>query len=182
MITGGPGTGKTSVILRLEAAGYFCFHEIIRTMTLQAKEEGSLVNRVSNPLAFVSDPMEFNRRLLEGRTRQYEQAKHRSEAVIFYDRGIPDVLAYMDYFGQGYGEEFTRACRQYRYDGVIMIPPWESIYISDNERLESFKEATEIHWHLETTYSGLGYHPLYIPEGSVEQRTVVIEEFVNLLL
>ncbi len=182
VITGGPGTGKTSVIRQLEAAGYFCFHEIIRTMTFAAKKVGQKDTMVSNPLAFVNDPLAFNRRLLEGRTRQYEQAAHRSEAVVFFDRGIPDVLAYMDYFGQDYGAAFTKASREFRYDAVIVIPPWESIYISDNERLESFEEATEIHRYLEATYLGLGYQPLYIPEGSVEKRTLVIEEFVNRLL
>lgn len=182
VITGGPGTGKTSVIRHLEVAGYFCFHEIIRTMTQQAKKQGNPKYMLSNPLAFVTDPMEFNLQLLEGRIRQYTQAKDRNEPVVFFDRGIPDVLAYMNYFGQEYGEEFTRASRKYRYDAVIVIPPWESIYISDNERMESFQEATDIHSHLEDTYKNLGYHPLFIPEGSVSERTRVIEGYLNTIL
>jgi predicted ATPase len=151
-------------------------------MTFEAKKEGRQDTMVTNPLTFVNNPMEFNRRLLEGRTRQYEQAAHRGEGVVFFDRGIPDVLAYMDYFGQEYGAAFTKASREFRYDAVIVIPPWQSIYISDNERLESFEEATEIHGYLEATYLGLGYQPLYIPQGSVEKRTLVIKEFVNRLL
>jgi predicted ATPase len=148
-------------------------------MTLQAKKLGSPEQMVSNPLAFVTDPLEFNRLLLDGRIQQFTESQDRNDAVVFFDRGIPDVLAYMNYFGQAYGMEFTEAARRHRYDAVIVIPPWESIYISDNERLESFQEATEIHTHLEETYQNLGYRHLLIPEGSVAERTGIIEKYIN---
>ncbi|NJB70180.1 putative ATPase [Saonia flava] len=174
VITGGPGTGKTSVVNKLEHAGHYCFHEIIRSMTLKAKEEGNPNTFVSNPLAFVSDPFEFNRQLLAGRLEQYKKASEINKETIFYDRALPDVLAYMDYFEQEYGNDFIDICTSHRYDKVFLLPPWEDIYISDNERLENFEEATLIHDQLENTYQNLGYNVIEVPTGAVSERVQFI--------
>lgn len=176
VITGGPGTGKTSVIKQLEQSGYHCFHEIIRSMTLKAKEEENSETFVSNPLAFVSDPLEFNKKLLLGRLEQHKEGNNTKQEIIFYDRGIPDVLAYMDYFKQEYKEDFKSICINNRYDHIFILPPWKEIYISDNERLENFEEAVQIDKHLEQTYKSLGYNTTIVPIGSVADRTQFILE------
>src|SRR5690606_26813955 len=96
------------------------------------------------------------------------------ETLVFFDRGIPDVLAYMDFFGQAYGSEFRRACEGNRYDRVFLLHPWEEIYISDNERLESFDEAVQIHDYLLSAYRNFGYKPISVPEGPVADRAAHI--------
>ena len=170
VITGGPSTGKTVIIQQLEAFGYTCFHEIVRSMTLEAKEKGNPDSFVSNPLAFVKDPFEFNQRILSGRMEQYSKSVNMNIPYVFFDRGIPDVLAYMDYFDQSYTRDFEEACTTNRYDKVVILPPWEKIYVSDNERLESFEEAIEIYDHLKRTYMRYDYEPVLIPTGTVEER------------
>ncbi|MEX0291556.1 MAG: AAA family ATPase [Flavobacteriaceae bacterium] len=180
VITGGPGTGKTSIVNELQKLGYFCFHEIIRTMTLAAKKEGNSEDFVTNPLAFVEDPFLFNQQLLRGRIRQFLEATTLKQQFVFYDRGIPDVLAYMNYFNQNYDEEFVNGCIAHQYDQVLILPPWKAIYKSDNERMESFEEALEIHTHLKDTYEHFGYHPQMVPEGTVEERTsYIIGELIS---
>jgi predicted ATPase len=174
VITGGPGTGKTSVIHALEAAGHHCFHEVIRSMTFNAKNEGDPDTFMSNPLTFVPDPLLFNRKIMAARKSDFALASEMKQAVVFYDRGMPDVLAYMDYFGQEYDGEFTSSCMEYRYDKVFILPPWEAIYVSDNERLESFAEALEIHHYLSRSYERYGYDPVSIPEGTVGERAARI--------
>ena len=170
VITGAPGTGKTSIIKKLENDDYFCYHEIIRDFTLEAKENSDASTFDSNPLTFVKDPFEFNTKILNGRINQYLQSQQNSEHTIFFDRAIPDVLAYMDFFDQKYGLEFTEACRTYRYNTIFLLPPWEDIYMSDNERFESFEEAKQIHYHLEKTYRTYSYSIKLVPFGSVEER------------
>ncbi len=170
VITGGPSTGKTVIIQQLEAIGYTCFHEIVRTMTLEAKKDGDPESFVSNPLAFVKDPFEFNQRILSGRMQQHSKSNSVKNPCVFFDRGIPDVLAYMDYFNQSYTLEFEEACTSRRYDKVLILPPWEKIYVSDNERLESFEEAIEIHDHLKRTYIKYDYDPVHVPTGTVKDR------------
>lgn len=170
VITGAPGTGKTVLVKGLEMNGYHCFHEIIRTMTAQAKIKGSNKAMVSNPLAFVDDPFKFNQLLLEERLTHFKQADNLDTSTVFFDRGMPDVLAYMDYFKQPYKEDFSRLCDQNCYDMVFIMPPWEEIYISDNERLETFAEAQQLHKNMMNTYKKFGYAPISVPKVSIDAR------------
>lgn len=170
VITGGPGTGKTVVIEALEKSGHYCFHEIIRSMTLEAKKEWGLDKEGTNPIAFVDDSKSFNAQLLQGRLDQFRKAVERKENIVFYDRGMPDVLAYMDYFEQGYEKDFTQICEQYQYNQVFILPPWKEIYIQDNERLEHYDQAVEIYNHLKKTYTALGYEITEVPFASIADR------------
>ncbi|GAA4896302.1 ATP-binding protein [Flaviramulus aquimarinus] len=171
VITGGPGTGKTSIINTLKIKKFHCFDEVIRTLTLEVKNEVSTSEHISNPIAFANDPMTFNTRLLNGRIDQFKQAGTLNKNLNFFDRGIPDVLAYMDYFNQQYGNLFTEACQTHVYTHVFLLPPWKSIYKTDNERFETFEEAVKIHNFLEHTYKKFGYNVIEVPFGTIEDRT-----------
>ena len=173
VITGGPSTGKTSIIKALEEDGFFCFPEFIRSITQEAKNNDA-INIVSNPIASVSDPYDFNTQLINGRINQYKDPIVNSKDIAFYDRGIPDVLAYMDLFKQTYDAPFIKACKDYLYDQIFLLPPWKEIYISDAERYESFEEAQQIHHHLLETYTKFGYNCIEVPFGNVKERSTFI--------
>ncbi len=174
VITGGPGTGKTSVVNLLETSGFYCFHEIVRAMTLDAKKKEDSKSFISNPLAFVKDPQLFNKQLLSARLDHFLKASELKEEIVFFDRGLPDVLAYMDYFNQSYTKKYIDVCKCHIYDTVFIFPPWEEIYVQDNERLESFKEALEIHRALEKTYLALGYDIIEVPFGTLSERLTFV--------
>lgn len=178
VITGGPGTGKTALVEHFESGGHTCYPEIIRTLTEAAKQAAREEEIRSNPLVFVDDPMSFNKKLLEGRKAQYLRAEQDSASLIFFDRGIPDVLAYMDFFRQGYTEDYEQACKDMRYDRVILLPPWKEIYRADGERFESFDEAQEIHTFLLRTYERFGYDPVLVPTAPVPERADFIMDIL----
>lgn len=180
VITGGPSTGKTSVVINLEKKGYTCVHELIRSMTSKEKNGGNSGTLVTNPIVYVKDPKKFNQQLLEGRIAQYKNIPSSEMNVIFFDRGIPDVHAYMDCFGQNYDAEFERPCYDYRYDQVLLMPPWLEIHEVDNERLESFEESARIYQCLKKAYTDFGYSVTLIPKGSIEERTTFILDLLNL--
>ncbi|MCK0159370.1 AAA family ATPase [Allomuricauda sp. F6463D] len=181
VITGAPGTGKTSIVNGLERKGFHCFHEIIREMTSEAKQVGQSEEYISNPLVFVDDAMQFNKDLLEGRTSHYRESLNLDTPICFFDRGIPDVLAYMDFFGQSYDQHFTSHCENHRYDAVFIVPPWQEIYVSDNERMETFEEAERIHLALQKTYTQFGYDPIEVPKDAVLNRIdFILETLKNL--
>ncbi len=170
VITGGPGTGKTSLIQALKKRNFHCFDEIIRSLTLEVKKDVDESSHISNPIVFANDPLDFNMRLLNGRIEQFEKASSIKKPLSFFDRGIPDVLAYMDYFNQNYGDVFTTSCETHVYSTVFLLPPWKAIYKTDNERLETYEEAVKIHEHLVRTYRRFGYDSIEVPFGSVEER------------
>ena len=59
------------------------------------------------------------------------------------------------------------------------MPPWEEIYISDNERYENFEQALAIHNHLERTYKKLSYPIIEVPIGTVEERADFILNYLK---
>jgi predicted ATPase len=170
VITGGPGTGKTVLISALEENGFHCFHEVIRTMTLDALHGNKAKEQMVNPIAFVNDSKSFNDQLINARLQHFKDAKDLKKKNLFYDRGLPDVLAYMNYFGQPYEQRYIDICTEHRYDLVLMLPPWKEIYTQDNERMENFQQACGIHHHLVKTYIELGYNPIEVPFGTIDQR------------
>lgn len=170
VITGGPSTGKTSVIEQLENLGNHCLHEVIRTMTLKAESEGKKVEMISNPIVSVDDPMQFNLKILNARIEQYKFAEQSQEKDVFFDRGIPDVLAYMDCFGQTYGHDFKESCVTMRYDHIFLMPPWREIHINDSGRFESFEESLQIYDYLKQAYERHNYDVIIVPQGTVDDR------------
>jgi predicted ATPase len=164
VITGGPGTGKTSIINELLDRGYTCLEEISRQVTLEARQNG--IEQL-----FLTEPLLFSELLIKGRRNQFEKASSLNIAHVFLDRGIPDVLAYMDYAKSMYPQSFIDTCNNSLYDHVFMLSPWEDIFVSDSERYENFNQAEEIHKHLVATYKSFGYILCEVPFGSVEART-----------
>lgn len=172
VITGGPGTGKSSIINELIKRNYFCLEEISRQVTLDARKDG--IEQL-----FLTKPLLFSELLLKGRTAQFDTAKQSEEEIVFLDRGIPDIVAYMDYIGDTYPEEFVKACQNNVYDQVFVLAPWQEIFKSDSERYESFDQAIKIHKHLVETYTKYGYDLIDVPFTSIEKRTDFILDFLK---
>jgi predicted ATPase len=173
VITGGPGTGKSTLINNLIKRGYSCLEEISREVIQNAQKKG--VDQL-----FLTNPLLFSELLLSGREKQFIDAEQFENQTVFFDRGIPDVLAYMDYIGDEYPEKFTHSCALAKYDSVFILKPWEAIYKSDNERYESFEQALKINDHLINTYSKLNYNLIDVPFDTVKNRTDFIENTLNL--
>jgi len=180
VITGAPGTGKTSIIKSIEKHGFYCYHEIIRTMTMEVKKvtDSSLLS--NNPIDFVNDSEAFNKQLLTGRLHQFKEGSAQKGKTVFYDRGMPDVLAYMDYFNQSYDQQFIKPCQDYKYDAILLLPPWQAIYVQDDERLETYQQSVELHDHLKDTYTFFGYDVIEVPIGPIKDRTAFILNHFNL--
>lgn len=163
LLIGGPGSGKTTIIDGLSERGYICYPEISREVTLEAKKKG--IDQL-----FLKEPLLFSELLLEGRIKQFNNALNETSDIVFIDRGIPDVLAYMHYIGDSYPSEFHEACKKHIYTKIFILPPWEDIFISDNERYENFGQAQLIHDHLIETYESYGYILNEVPKADLDTR------------
>ena len=164
VLIGGPGTGKTSVLNELKNRGYYCLEEVSRAVTLQAQKEG--IEQL-----FLTKPLLFSEMLLKGREEQYLTAEKSNKELVFFDRGIPDVSAYLDYFKTDYPDFFLEKSKQYNYDLIFHFSPWEKIHVTDNERYETFENSKEIDIYLKKAYKSLGYTLINVPFDTIENRT-----------
>ena len=169
VFAGGPATGKTTLIQTLELRGYACAQEVSRQVTLEARENG--ITQL-----FVSDPLLFSEKLLEGRVNQFKEAHKNKASLVFLDRGIPEVLAYLDRGNTPYPNHFTKACEDNQYDRVFIFPHWEEIYTSDNERYEDYQEALKIYPFLKAAYDRFGYESIILPKDTIENRISFVLE------
>ena len=163
VLIGGPGTGKTSVLNAIKEKGFCCFDEVSREVTLNAQKEG--IEQL-----FLTEPLLFSEKLMEGREMQYIKAENINKNPVFFDRGIPDVFAYLNYFKTDYPSIFIEKSEQYKYNYIFHFAPWKAIYTTDNERYESFEESKKIDEFLLDAYKGLGYKIVAVPFGTIDER------------
>ena len=162
VITGGPGTGKTSLIMQLSRLGYKTFGENARKIL------GS--SGCQAPIHSNQPDKQFFKRILETRLTQYEMAP--AGKISFYDRGIPDSLGFFKYMGIDPPGALVQAINRKPYNkNIFILPPWEEIYSQDYIRKESFIESCKIHLLLSETYRTLGYELIEVPRMSLEKRS-----------
>ena len=164
VLIGGPGTGKTTIINNLKKKNFFCFDEVSREVISKAQEKG--IEQL-----FLTEPLLFSEMLLEGREEQFLNADKTKENIVFFDRGIPDVHAYMNYFKTKYPSLFIEKSLKYKYDLIFHFSPWKEIHVTDKERYETFEESIIIDEFLTKAYTELGYKIINVPFGSIDERT-----------
>ncbi|MGM0636103.1 MAG: AAA family ATPase [Bacteroidota bacterium] len=169
VLIGGPSTGKSTTLKALENKGYTCFPEVSREVTLEAQRKG--IDQL-----FLTEPLLFSEKLLEGRIKQYRAAQKIPDEVIFIDRGIPDITAYMDFGKETYPKKFSQANYDYPYQKIFFFPIWDKIYIQDNERYEDLALAKKIENQLVKSYEDLGYSIIEVPKTSISKRLEFIEK------
>lgn len=172
-LIGGPGSGKTTLIEALKKEGFLCLDEVSRSVILEAQKQG--IEQL-----FLTDPMLFSQKLLEGREKQFRTAETSEEEIIFIDRGIPDVLAYMDFKEETYPEHFIESAKKHKYTQLFFLPVWEEIYQQDNERYESLNEAKEIEKALLNKYKNFSYTWKTVPKTTVDLRVDFIKKELKL--
>ena len=161
VLSGGPGTGKTTLLNELIAAGHHCFKEISREIIDREVKLKSDILPWDNLEAFTSE-------VIKGRKQQFNMAE---DGMNFYDRSIIDSLAYMRKDKLTIKEEWFNLGKLLRYDEMVFItPPWEEIYTIDAQRKESYQTLLALHEVLINSYNEFGYTVQIIPKGSVKER------------
>ncbi|MEZ5172083.1 MAG: AAA family ATPase [Bacteroidia bacterium] len=165
LLTGGPGFGKSSIISHLENMGHAVFHEVAREIIREEQEIGGEALPWINIHA-------FSEKVLQGRIRQHAEGSGR---ITFYDRGLPDIAAFIKKDKKAVPETVLDLCSSHRYhQRVFITPPWESIFHRDAERKEDFAAAIRVHKAIEQIFPEMGYDLIDVPMGSVKWRAEFI--------
>jgi predicted ATPase len=163
VVTGGPGSGKTTLIDALAQAG--CARSI---------EAGRGVIQdqmaVGGPALAWRDPKAFAELMLCWEMRSYHLAQEQA-GPIFFDRGVPDVIGYLRMLGLPVPQHMEEAAAIFRYQRRVFIaPPWPDIFRQDSERRQSLDEAVRTYEAMVEVYGAYGYKLVELPRSSVEQR------------
>jgi len=163
VITGGPGSGKSSLIAALAAQGLPTIAEGGRAIIRDQLAIGGTALPWADRSAFAAQMLGWEMR-----------SHHMADAIegpVFFDRGVPDVLGYLRLTGEPVPLHVETAARHFRYDQRIFIAPWwPDIYAGDAERKQSPEEAEATFRMMASVYAELGYTLVPLPLAPLEDR------------
>lgn len=163
VITGGPGSGKTTLIEALAASG----HAVMPEAGRQVIREQLAAGGQGLPWA---DRERFAALMLAQDLRSHAAASNRT-GFVFFDRGIPDIAGYLSLCGLPASQAVERAARECRYRrNVFIAPPWPEIFAGDAERKQDFAEAQRTCEAMLKAYPRFGYALLELPRASIAER------------
>ena len=162
IISGAPGTGKSSIIKELKEKGYYCFDEVWN------KKYKNPTNK-SN----MNDIDEFSKHIFNERLKQlhFNNFNNIKENIIFYDRSIVDTISYLKHYNKEIIPLWKKKCSKYRYNNIVFFCPiWKDIYTQNETRKEDFEESKKIEKTLIKTYNEFSYELRILPKIKISKR------------
>ena len=165
VITGGPGSGKTSLINELNNSGYLTVPEEGRRIIKEQTESSG------EGLPWKNKPV-FAALMLKSSLEAYHKILQESAgSLVFFDRGIPDTIGYMELENIPISLETELIIRANPYHvNVFLLPPWKAIYKTDTERKQSWQEAVNTFEIMKNIYLRYGYNIISVPFDTVVNR------------
>lgn len=168
IITGAPGTGKTTLTHALER-DYPCMHEVSRKVI--AGEQATCGN--GTPW---QDLSRFAQLVYEASIAELKA----NPQARFTDRSLFDLIAYFQVEGKAIPSNIDRFpyhdhfCKQ-----VFFAPTWREIYRTDEQRLQTFEYCLELEKTLKRTYDEKGFERLLLPKVNPESRRDFVKEAID---
>ena len=169
VITGGPCSGKTTIINRLRDDGYKILEEVAREV---------IAERNFNRKLDATEMLELQKEIYDRQIKK-EIDVDSLEETVFLDRGYVDNHAYCEHH-IGYIPKWLLTAPVKRYDQILVFERLP--LIKDGIRRESDKEAKQIHDRIICAYKNSGYEPIIVPVMSIEDRTEYVKKAVEKLI
>ncbi|WP_220474159.1 AAA family ATPase [Aurantiacibacter xanthus] len=168
VITGGPGSGKSTLLEALADEGLPHMPEAGRAVIREEMAAGGTALPWDDREAFAD-------RMLVHDLHAYAQGQMR-EGVLFFDRGIPDIIGYRRLCGLPIPDRLVHEAERRRYNRHVFIaPPWAEIYANDAERKQDWAEAVATHDAMVRVYEELGYVLVPLPLVSPAERAAFVQ-------
>jgi len=170
VLTGGPCSGKSSLIEALSKRGYDTVPEqaitVIEQLIQTWGEDAFTKWKTLNTPAF--------QQLIFNAQRKIENQITPKECC-FFDRGMLDPLAYLIHNGLPTPDTMLYISKQASYDMVIVCDTLNSFdQRKHTGRTESKTESIKIGNLISQTYLRAGFHVIRLSEASIEERTEIV--------
>lgn len=160
VITGGPCTGKTTVVNILSQRGYKTTIEHARHYIDTEKIKGRTVEEARK------NKEEFQLAILNMQIG--EEATLDVNEQVFLDRALPDAMAYYQFLGLEYDDRLIAQCNRYCYKRVFILDRLP--LTNDYARLEDEQEQIRIHNLIIKVYQSFPCPIVHVPVLSPEER------------
>ncbi|HQZ76000.1 MAG TPA: ATP-binding protein [Chitinophagaceae bacterium] len=164
VITGGPSTGKTTVINLLTERGYKTTIEHARHYIDTMKEEGRTVEEIR------ANKRKFQLGVLDMQIEQ--EAELSPSDTVFLDRAIPDAMAYYRFLKLEYDKILLDAMKEVAYKKIFILDRLP--FVNDYARTEDEQAQKLIHQLIIEVYQSLGFPVVFVPVISPDERVEFI--------
>lgn len=170
VITGGPSTGKTTLLSELKTRGYTTVPEAARAVIDQALSAGSTIEQLR------ADEKKFQEIILDHKLKI--ENSHPAELLTFFDRGMHDTLAYLRLKSHNIEEHVIKAVRNSTYKLVFLLDPLD-VYVADYARTETQGEACELNNLIYEAFAEYGMDPVRVPFLPPESRADFVLQHIR---
>jgi predicted ATPase len=164
VITGAPSSGKTTLIDALSSRGHQTVPEAARTVIDEYLARGRIFYEIR------ADEEAFQWEVLV--RKQDVESTLPSGSLIFFDRGIPDTIAYYKACGLRQRAGLDEAMAASHYRRVFLLDPLD--LEPDYARVENLDLAQRIDQELERAYRALGLEILRVPVLAPDERLQLV--------
>ena len=164
VLTGAPSSGKSTLLGELSGRGYQTVMEAARHVVEAHIAKGENLAQVRG------DAAAFQHEVLALKL-EWEAALPK-DATVFFDRGIPDTIAYYKHEGIPEDEQLRDALSKAHYRRVFVLDLIsEENFVLDGARSESWSGAQSLDRLLEDAYRSNGYDVVRVPALPLKERT-----------
>lgn len=166
VLTGGPGTGKTTLINILHDQGYQTTPEVYTLLYEQAKKNNTLHE-------FLTDRV-LQRQLLMAKQIELESQLD-PHKIAFLDRGTYDVIFFALYNQVQLPQKLLDEPKKHHYTAAFFIEPLpEKYYHTTQVRRETHAQMLAIHQSLKEHYKKTSIPILEVPFDTPDNRVKFI--------
>jgi len=159
VITGGPSSGKTTIINELAKLGYATVAEAARSAIERELARGKNINLLNK------EQRQLQKIILDMKIRA--EKKTSKKKPVFFDRAVPDSIVY--YRLHNLNPKLPIKLSKHRpYKRVFLFDLLP--YKRNGVRVENAKAAKKIDTMLETIYRTLGYDTIRVPVMPIKKR------------
>lgn len=160
VITGGPCSGKTTVVELLAKRGFVTIAEQARHYIDTQKIKGRTVEEIKN------NKEQFQLDILDLQIKQESMLD--VNEMAFLDRALPDAMAYYEFLGLKYDDRLIEMCKKFCYQKVFILDRLP--LINDYARLEDEEEQIRIHQLIIQVYNSFPCPVIHVPVIPPDER------------